>query len=304
MLQGIPVILQTDSDSFAGTVELSAILGGDGDDGDGGEDGGENRDSQPEGMEELGAGVAAHILVGIGDTGSNNTQNGEQQGVVHTVEGGEHGTLLGIVGQAGLSRLGDHTLEGVADVVNSAADDEEPKAECGVVRQLVGDMEHDKAHDAQNDIADDHEGAVLTKLAVGLVHHEAHEGIGNAVPDTHNHCETGGGDHADAYEAHQVEGNVVHQEQVQVGSGVVQREAGHTPQRNAVNTVFAKILGINWLAHKVFSPYFFSPGLKRVSMLRTDEKDARHECARETEVLPLYYKRFTVFLLVDETLIL
>lgn len=103
-------------------------------------------------------------------------------------------------------------------------------------------MEQQKAGECQDQVADDDERTVLAKFAVGLIHHKADEGVGDTVPQTHCHGQGGGEHHADTDPAHQVVGCVVHQEQVQVGSGVVQRKAADTPQRNAVDAVGLVVL--------------------------------------------------------------
>ena len=135
-------------------------------------------------------------------------------------------------------------------------------------------MEQNEAADAEDDVPNDHEGAVLTELAVGGVNHEADDGVGNAVPQTHDHGEGRCQHHANADETHQGEGQVVHQEHVQVGCGVVQCEAANSPQRNAVNAVFAQELGANGLTHRIFSLLSFFSRLPRCHRARTPTKES------------------------------
>ena len=187
-------------------------------------------------MEELNRGVIANIGVLVGDVRNDNGQRGEQNGVEHAVEGGEHGALLGVVGQAALCALGDNTLAGVAQIEQAAHNEEENKAD-GAFGQLVGDMEHNVAGHEQHRLADDDERTVLAELAIGLVNHETDERVGDAVPQAHRHQEAGGNHHADADKAQQVEGDIVHEHQVDVRGGVVHGEARNTPKRNAVDTV-------------------------------------------------------------------
>ena len=240
VLQGIPVILQADLDRFAGAEELRTILGGDGDHSDHGEAGGHDSGHQPQGVHELGGSVAAHIGVAISNTRDDDAQNGEQQGIEHAVEGSEHRALLGVIGHAALCRLGNNTLAGVAQVVDHQ--DDHVEGEAGGLRQLVGHMECDPAGDAQDDLTDHDERAVLAELAVGLIDHEAHERVSDTVPDTHHHGQGRSDHHANADPAHQVVGGVVHHHQINVGCGVVQRVACDTPQGNAVDAVVLIVL--------------------------------------------------------------
>ena len=106
----------------------------------------------------------------------------------------------------------------------------------------MGDMESDVAGHAQDDVADHDERAVLAKLAVGLIDHEADERVSDTVPDTHHHGQGRSDHHANADPAHQVVGGVVHHHQVHVGCGVVQRVACNTPQGNAVDAVVLIVL--------------------------------------------------------------
>ena len=240
VLQGIPVVLQADLDGFAGTEEFRTILGSDGDHSDQGEAGGQDGGHLPHGIEELQRSVAAHIVVTVSNTRNDNTNDSKQQGVEHAVEGSEHGALLGVIGHAALCRLGNNTLAGVAQVVDHQNDHIEGEAHA--LRQLVGDMEGDPAGDAQDDLTDHNERTVLAELAVGLIDHEADEGVGNTVPDTHHHGQGRSDHHANADPAHQVVGSVVHQEQVRIGCGVVQCVACDTPQGNAVDAVVLIVL--------------------------------------------------------------
>ena len=106
----------------------------------------------------------------------------------------------------------------------------------------MGHMESDVAGDAQDDLTDHDERAVLAELAVGLIHHKAHERVSDTVPDTHHHGQGRSDHHANADPAHQVVGGVVHQEQVRIGCGVVQCVACDTPQGNAVDAVVLIVL--------------------------------------------------------------
>ena len=236
VLEGVPVVLQTDLDSLAGAEEFRAILRGDGDNSHDGERQRQEGGQHPELVEELNRGVVANIGVLVGDVGNDDGQRGEQNGVEHAVEGGEHGALLRVVGQAALCALGDNALAGVAKVEQAAHHEEENKAD-GTFGQLVGDMEHNVAGHEQDSLTDDDERAVLAELAVGFVNHKADERVGDAVPQAHRHQEAGGNHHADADKAQQVEGDIVHEHQVDVRGGVVQGETGNAPKRNAVDTV-------------------------------------------------------------------
>ena len=207
-------------------------------------------------MEELGGGVAAHSLQVSSPAGGQNADACEQEGVVNAVESCEQGALLGVIGNTGLCGLGNDALAGVADVVDAGHDHEEDQTD-GTFGQQVGHMEQNERADTQDDIADDNERTVLTELAVGLVNQEANDGVGHAVPQTHNHGEGGRQDHADAYPTHQVVGYISHQEHVQVGSGVVQGETADSPQGYTMNTVFTEVLGVNGLAHTSISLQFF-----------------------------------------------
>ena len=240
VLQGIPVILQADLDRFAGAEELGTILGSDGDHSDDGEDRRHDSGHLPQGVKELQRCVTAHIVVAVGDTGNDDAQDSKHQGVIHTVERSEHGALFGIVGHTRLSRLGNDTLAGVAQVVDHQNDHIEGEAHA--LRQLVGDMESDVAGHAQDDLTDHDERAVLAELAVGLIDHEADERVSDTVPDTHHHGQGRSDHHANADPAHQVVGGVVHHHQINVGCGVVQRVACDTPQGNAVDAVVLIVL--------------------------------------------------------------
>ena len=54
---------------------------------------------------------------------------------------------------------------------NSRQDHEEHQTD-GAFGQQVGHMEQGERGKAEDHFADDHEGAVLSKLAIGLVNHE------------------------------------------------------------------------------------------------------------------------------------
>ena len=258
VLQGIPVILQADLDRLAGAKELRTVLRGDGDDSQQGEDTGTDGGHDPQAVEELGGSIAADILVAVCHIRKHDRQTSEQNGVEHAVEGSEHGALLGVVGHAGLCRLGNDALAGVAQIVDHQDHNVEGEADC--LRQLVGDVEQDEAGHSQNDIADDDERAVLTELAVGLIDHEAHERVGDTVPDAHDHAQGRGHHHADADPAHQVVGSVTHHHHVQVGSRVVQCKACDAPQRNTVDAVVLVVFVVvlirqtSRFCHFVFSP--------------------------------------------------
>lgn len=117
-------------------------------------------------MEEFGGGVAAHAFQAGGQVGGHNGQTGKQDDVVHSVKGGEQRTLLGVVGQAALGGLGHHALAGVTQIIAAGNDNEEDEAEG--FGQLMGDMEHDKAGHGQDQVAQDHEGAVLAETPLVL----------------------------------------------------------------------------------------------------------------------------------------
>ena len=191
-------------------------------------------------MEELSRSVTAHVLVVVSDVGSNNGQAGEQNGDKRTVKSSKHRTLLGVIGQAALGRLGDDALAGIAQVVNHHKYHKE--GEAGGLRQFVGHMEQNKAGAGQDQVADDDKRTVLAELAVGLIQQKAYEGVGDTVPDAHHHGQGRGEHHADADPAQQIVGDIVHQEHIQVGSGVVQRKAADAPQRNAVDAVGLVVL--------------------------------------------------------------
>ena len=235
ILQSIPVILQTDLDRLTSTKELRTVLRSDGDDSQNGEDRRSDGGEHPEGVEELSGSIAADILVACCNAGADDRDTGEQQGVIHTVEGCEQRTLLGVVGHAGLSRLGNDALAGVTQIVDHQ--DHNVEGEAGCLRQQMGAMEQNETGHAQGDVADDDERAVLAELAVGLIDHEADERVGDTVPDAHDHAQGRGHHHADADPAHQVVGSVTHHHHVQVGSRVVQCKACDAPQRNAVDAV-------------------------------------------------------------------
>ena len=192
-------------------------------------------------MEELNRGVVANVGVLVSNVGNDDGERSKQNGVEHAVEGGKHGALLRVVGQAALGALGDNALAGVAKVEQAAHNEEESKAD-GTLGQLVGDMEHNVAGHEQDSLTDDDKRTVLAELAVGLVNHKADERVGDAVPQTHHHQEAGGDYHADADKAQQVEGAVVHEHQVDIRGGVVHSEARNTPKRNAVNAVAFVVL--------------------------------------------------------------
>ena len=61
--------------------------------------------------------AAAAAILGHQGAGDIHGQDSKDDGVVSGVENGEVGTLLRVVGQAGLSRLGNDALAGVADDV-------------------------------------------------------------------------------------------------------------------------------------------------------------------------------------------
>ena len=98
-------------------------------------------------------------------------------------------------------------------------------------------MVHDPAHAEQDQVADEHERAVLAEAAVGLIHDHAHERVGDAVPDTHDHRERAREHNADTDETGQVVGDVADDQQVEVGGGVVERITADAPDRYAVDTV-------------------------------------------------------------------
>ena len=297
VLQGIPVILQADLDRLAGAKELRTVLRGDGDDSQQGEDTGNDGGHDPQAVEELGGSIAADILVAVCHVRNYNRQTSEQNGVEHAVEGSEHGALLGVVGHAGLCRLGNDALAGVAQIVDHQDHNVEGEADC--LRQLVGDVEQDEAGHGQNDVADDDERAVLTELAVGLIDHEAHERVGDTVPDTHDHAQGRGQHHADADPAHQVVGSVTHHHQVQVGSRVVQRKACDAPQRNAVDAVVLVVFVVvlirqtSRFCHFVFSPYSVNRRSPFLPHWKTAPATVRH-----IGTLCPYYERYFEILLV------
>ena len=143
----------------------------------------------------------------------------EHHDQIHRVEHGEDGTLRGIVGEAGLRRLGDHALAGVADDVQCIEHDvqREPQAHAHAGQH----MEHRKGHAEQNGLADDDEGAVFAELGIGLVNDEADERVGDTVPDTHDGTDGAGQNGAQAHDADEVVADGAHQQHVEVGREVV-----------------------------------------------------------------------------------
>lgn len=223
-------------------------------------DGGHNGGHHPEFMEELGRGIVANISILVGHVGNDNSQHRKQDGIEHAIERSEHGALFGIVGHAALGALGNNALAGVAQVINAAEHNKENKAG-GAFRQFVGKVEHDKAGSRQNDVANDHKRAVFAELAVGFIHHVANERVSYAVPDTHSHGKAGCHDHANANKAQQIKTDIVHEHQVEVGCGVVERKACNAPQRYAVDAVCFVILVIILVGQGSCLSHFFSPYL-------------------------------------------
>ena len=75
-------------------------------------------------------GLGSQGELGHQDIGDNDGEHDvHQNNVIHSIAHCEDGALLGIVGQAGLSRLGDNALAGVANDVDHVDDDERNKAD-------------------------------------------------------------------------------------------------------------------------------------------------------------------------------
>ena len=102
---------------MAATLSWISSIFGEDQTGDHGSEGGDDLvDEREQGAHQAGNVLTGAVGLVVGAVGSHGDDDvaGEQQGVVNTVESGERGTLLGIVGDAGLSGLGDDTLAGVA----------------------------------------------------------------------------------------------------------------------------------------------------------------------------------------------
>ena len=268
MGQDVDVVLEADLLLGAEAEVLDAVLAGDADDGQDGQQSGDTADAELHGSPHLGVieagqdlnavvlgqallqagilgdegvdliGVLRRIEGVVGDEGGrqqDGPDHAEDQGDPHGVEHGEDGALGRVVGQAGLSGLGDNTLAGIADDVHHVEDDEHGEPDAG---GRGGDhTEHDEGRQEQDHVADDDEGTIFAELGVGLVNDHADERVGNAVPHTHDGDDGAGQNNADADDTDQVVGNGVHEQHVQVGGHVVQGEEADLPRFGAVNTV-------------------------------------------------------------------
>ena len=155
---------------------------------------------------------------GSGQVGS--PEDAHKEHVVSSIEHREDGTLLGVVGQTGLCRLGDDTLEGVADDINGIHDDE--RNESSAVRNDGQQTEHGERHRKKNQVTNDNERAVLTEFGIGVVDDHSDERVGNAIPDSHDGNDTAGQNSANTDNTYQEVGDRTDQHQVRIGSGVIQ----------------------------------------------------------------------------------
>ena len=163
-----------------------------------------------------------------------------QDDVVHGIAHCEDGALLGVVGQAGLSRLGDNALAGVAQDVDHVDDDERDKADTSA--HLGDEVEHHEGGGEHDDLADDNERTVFAELAVGLIDHHTNERVGDTVPDTHD-GNNGTGQHGcQTDDTDQEVADVTDHHHVGVGGGVVQSVHHDLPHFRSVDAVFFKRL--------------------------------------------------------------
>ena len=124
---------------MAATLSWISSIFGEDQTGDHGSEGGDDLvDEREQGAHQAGNVLTGAVGLVVGAVGSHGDDD----------VAGEQGTLLGIVGDAGLSGLGDDTLAGVANIVRSRHDDEENQADVAL-GQHVGHMEQDERSDAQ-----------------------------------------------------------------------------------------------------------------------------------------------------------
>ena len=271
MSQGVNVILDADLLGGAQTEVLRIVLTPQGDDGADCKDSGQAAEHQLHGGEQAGvveSGQAAAGLlhdacqsrvlchqrsdlgsVGLGsqgelghqDIGDNDGEHDvHQNNVIHSIAHCEDGALLGIVGQAGLSRLGDNALAGVANDVDHVDDDERNKADTSA--HLGDEVEHHEGGGEHDDLADDNERTVFAELAVGLIDHHTNERVGDTVPDTHDGNNRTGQHGCQTDDTDQEVADVTDHDHVGVGGGVVQSVHHDLPHFRSVDAVFFKRL--------------------------------------------------------------
>lgn len=104
--------------SLTGAEEFGAVLAAQSDDSHAGCNCRDDAAEQPQLLEECRSGErSSAAILGHQGAGDIHGQDSKDDGVISGVENGEVGTLLRVVGQAGLSRLGNDALAAVADDV-------------------------------------------------------------------------------------------------------------------------------------------------------------------------------------------
>ena len=114
VLQRIPIILQSNQDRLAGSKELTAILGRNGDYCNRCENGAAYCNQHPHFMEKP---SIIHRPVFNSQLGGHNAHDGKKKRIIGGIKNCKKRPLLGIIGQTALSRLGHHALEGVTHVI-------------------------------------------------------------------------------------------------------------------------------------------------------------------------------------------
>ncbi len=109
-----------------------------------------------------------------------------QQGT-HGVEDGEHGPLIGVVGEHGLARSGAGGLESVPDNPHEVdhRKGDIPQGHHALGDEGSEDVQADDAH-RHDRATQDHKGTEFADLRVGAVHHRADDGIGDGIADPHS----------------------------------------------------------------------------------------------------------------------
>ena len=271
MSQSIHVVLHADLLGGAQTEVLRVILTPQGDDGADCKDSRHSAEGQLDGGEQAGVvesgqaaarllhdasqvGVLCHqrsdlSSIGLGsqgelghqDIGDNDGEDDvHQDDIVHRIAHCEDGALLGVVGQAGLSRLGDDALAGVANDVDHVDDDEHREPDTHT--HLGDEVEHHEGGDEHDDLTQNDEGTVLTELTVGLINCHAHERVGDTVPDTHDGDDGTGQHGCQTDDTDQEVADITHHHHVGVGGGVIQSVHHDLPHFRSVDAVFFKRL--------------------------------------------------------------
>ena len=82
------------------------------------------------------------------DPGHQDCKTCKDKGIVYTVKNRKQRSLLGIIGQTGLSGFCNHALERIANVINSGYDHEECETHCRIFRKHMCYVEQNKAGNA------------------------------------------------------------------------------------------------------------------------------------------------------------